>query len=113
MVSSSSRLRLSKILLDTGALHSSYIAKSVVDKYRKQMQSRIRQVRGVVKLGDNKTNVSVSERVTLPVELVDWKGKQYTAMLDLCVWDMNDGLDMIIGLPDILASYLEFMVDIL
>lgn len=108
-----SRLRLSKILLDTGALHSSYIAKRVVDKYRRQMQSRIRQVNGVVKLGDNKTSVTVSERVTLPVELVDWKGVQYVAMIDLCVWDMSDGLDMIIGLPDILASYLEFLVDVL
>ena len=99
--------------MDTGALHSSYIAKHVVDKFRRQMQSKIRSVNGRVKLGDNKTSIEVRERVTLPVQLTDWKGVDYIGMVDLCVMDMNDGLDMIIGLPDILRDYLGFLIDIL
>jgi hypothetical protein len=106
------RIRMSRVLLDTGALHSSYISKELIDKYRKQMASRIRKVDGHVTLGDNKTAVKVSERISLPVEFVDWKGVRYQGMIDLCVWDMP-GMEMIVGLPDILDHYLNFLIDML
>ena len=101
-----------RVLFGTGAMHSSYIAKELVDKYKQSMSSRIRKVSGEVTLGDGNTRVKVSERVTLPLEFTDWKGKSYVAMVDLCVWEMPK-LDAIIGLPDIVKSYLHFLVDML
>jgi len=112
VVSGSRRLRLPNVLFDTGAMHGSYISKDLVDRYRKNMASRIRSVSGEVILGDSNTKIKVSERITLPVEFVDWKGNNYSAMIDFCVWSMP-GLDAIIGLPDILDHFLVFLVDIL
>ena len=112
IVNTTGRLKLPNVLFDTGALHGSYISKDLVDKYRKNMKSRIRNVSGEVVLGDSSTKVKVNERINLPVEFVDWKGKSYAAMIDFCVWSMP-GLDAIIGLPDILDHFLGFLVDML
>ena len=112
IISNSGRLMLTNVLFDTGALHGSYISKDLIDKYRRNMKSRIRQVSGEVVLGDSNTRIKVSERISLPVEFVDWKGQSYSATVDFCVWSMP-GLDAIIGLPDILDNFLGFLVDML
>ena len=112
VVSSSRRLKLPNVLFDTGALHGSYISKDLIDRYRQNVKSRIRKVSGEVVLGDSSTRVKVNERISLPMEFVDWKGKIYTGMVDFCVWSMP-GLDAIIGLPDILLHFLGFLVDML
>jgi hypothetical protein len=52
---------LEKVLLDTGALHSSYISKDLVD--RDAWRGKVIQCDGKVCLSDNKTEVNVTERV--------------------------------------------------
>ena len=112
VINDSRKIRLPRVLFDTGALHGSYISRELIDRFRVSMGSRIRKVDGEVVLGDNNTRIRVKERITLPIEFVDWKGNSYLAMVDFCVWDMP-GLDAIMGLPDILGSFLDFMVDML
>ena len=56
---------VTKILLDSGAIHSSYISKSLVDMHRDVWDRVIRKVDGKVTLGDNTTTITVDERVTL------------------------------------------------
>ena len=56
---------VTKFLLDSGAIHSSYISKSLVDMHRDVWDRVIRKVDGKVTLGDNTTTITVDERVTL------------------------------------------------
>lgn len=103
---------VTKILLDSGAIHSSYISKSLVDMHRDVWDRVIRKVDGKVTLGDNTTTITVDERVTLELELINLQGKSFICAVDFCVWTMP-GMDVILGLPDILEGYLDLFVDIL
>ena len=51
---------LYKVLMDTGALHSSYISRDLVDKHMAAWRGKVRHVDGKDCLGDNKTEVSVT-----------------------------------------------------
>jgi len=51
---------LYKVLMDTGALHSSYISRDLVDKHRDAWRGKVMHVDGKNCLGDNKTEVSVT-----------------------------------------------------
>ena len=44
VVSGSRRIRLPRVLFDTGALHGSYISRELVDRYRDSMESMIRKI---------------------------------------------------------------------
>ena len=46
--------------MDTGALHSSYISRDLVDKHRDAWRGKVMYVDGKDCLGDNKTEVSVT-----------------------------------------------------
>ena len=73
-------ITLGLVLFDTGATHSSYIAKSWVDANRTLLQPMIRQVNLKVKLGDNRTTMNITERVTLMVTFVDDNGVDHKAV---------------------------------
>jgi len=103
---------LEKVLLDTGALHSSYISRDLVDKHRDAWRGKVVQCDGKVRLGDNKTEVNVTERVKIDVVLRAPDQNPVTATVDFCVWDMP-GMDMILGLPDILDHFLSVLVVVL
>ena len=60
---------LYKVLMDTGALHSSYISRDLVDKHRDAWRGKVMYVDGKDCLGDNKTKVSVTENVKIDVLL--------------------------------------------
>ena len=51
---------LYKVLMDTGALHSSYISRDLVDKHRDAWRGKVMHVDGKDCLGDNKTEISVT-----------------------------------------------------
>ena len=53
-----SRVHLTKVMFDSGALHASYIDPKVVARYRKVLKSKITPIRGSVTLGDSKTTPS-------------------------------------------------------
>jgi len=101
---------LHKVLFDSGALHSSYVSKDLVDSRRTEWGSKITKATGLVRLGDNVTTQQVTERITLNVSFIDRHGTEHSARV--CFWVFNmPGLDAIIGLPDILKHFLEFFVD--
>ena len=76
------RVCVSKFLLDSGAIHSSYISKNLVDSNRDVWDGAIRKVDGKVTLGDNSTTVTVDERVTLELELINLEGKSFICAVD-------------------------------
>ena len=87
---------LDKVLMDTGALHSSYISRDLVDKHRDAWRGKVMHVDGKDCLRDNKTEVSVTENVKIDMLLqapVQWR---VTAIVNFCVWDMP-GMDIILG----------------
>jgi hypothetical protein len=51
---------LYKVLMDTGALHSSYISRDLIDKHRGAWRGKVMHVDGKDCLGDYKTEVSVT-----------------------------------------------------
>ena len=59
-------IEVKNILCDSGALHGSYMNKRFLNKIRHQLApSQIRKVSSDVRLGDNKTIVSIDEIVIL------------------------------------------------
>ena len=108
------QLPLCNVLLDSGALHGSYISKDWVNARRELLRADLRRVQGAVKMGDNKTLVPIQEILRINVILTrSTTGERVKARLDLAVLDMNGGLDAIIGLPDILNHFLDVFIDLL
>ena len=60
---------LDKVLMDTGALHSSYISRDLVDKHMDAWREMVMHVDGKDCLGDNKTEASVTENVKIDMLL--------------------------------------------
>jgi len=94
-----SRVHLTKVMFDSGALHASYIDPKIVARYRKWLKSKITAIRGSVTLGDSKTTHEVSEAVEVDLEFRDDNGSLHTGTVNLVVFET--GSHIIIGLPDI------------
>ena len=103
---------LYKVLMDTGALHSSYISRDQVDKHRDAWRGKVMHVDRKNCLGDNKTKVSVTENVKIVVLLRAPDQWRVTAIVNFCVWDMLD-LNMIPGVPVISDYFLVVLVAVL
>ena len=95
-------IEVKKILCDSGALHGSYLNKRFLDKIRHQLApSQIRKVSSDVRLGDNKTIVSINEIVILDL-IITLEGsniKEYNVKEIFSV--IETGPDIIFGLPTI------------
>jgi hypothetical protein len=104
-------LTLDKILFDSGALHSSYISKELVDQNRNELTPFLVPNSALVRLGDNKTMVNVKENLVIPVAFYH-EGKRCSAEVSFIVWSMP-GLDAIIGLPDIISSFCDVFIDMI
>jgi hypothetical protein len=76
---------LYKVLMDTGALHSSYISRDLVDKHRDAWRGKVMHVDGKDCLGDNKTEVSVTKNVKINVLLQAPDQRRVTAIVNFCV----------------------------
>ena len=100
---------LDKVLMDTGALHPSYISRDLVYKHRDAWRGKVMYVDGKDCLGGNKTEVSVTENVKIDVLLRAPDQRRVTAIANFCVWDML-GLNMILGVPVILDYFLVVLV---
>jgi hypothetical protein len=103
-----SEIFLKKVLFDSGALHASYISESLVNKHRQVLKPYLKKARGLVKLGNNKTTVPVSEIAVLPLEFKDNYGCSHCADVELCVFESNS--DIIIGLPDIASKFGDLFI---
>jgi hypothetical protein len=79
---------LDKVLMDTGALHSRYISRDLVDKHRGAWRGKVIRCDGKVRLGDNKTEVNVTERVKIDVVLQAPDQQPVTTTVNFCVKDL-------------------------
>jgi len=104
--------KLDRVLFDSGALSSSYIDLGLVNKFRDLWSNNIYQVDGVVRLGDQKTTLPVNERARLELSFIRPEIMKTRAKVDMIVMDMP-GMDIILGLPDILDHFLELFIDLL
>jgi len=76
---------LYKVLMDTGALHSSYISRDLVDRHRDAWRGKVMHVDGKDCLGDYKTEVSVTKNVKIDVLLRAPDQRRVTAIVNFCV----------------------------
>ena len=105
-------IHVCRALFDTGALSANYISQELVDKHRGSLGSCIRRAKGHVCLGDNETTVEVSETLVVTVRFVGQDGTLHSADLRFVVFSMP-GLDMIIGLKDIVRHFKSLFVEML
>jgi hypothetical protein len=103
--SNPSEIEIKDILFDTGASHSSYISKDLVDKYRSEWKDKIRPVEARVTLADNTTQIPIIEEIELDMTFY-YDANSGTAQA--CVWMFiinSPGKTIIIGLPDIVVHF--------
>ena len=110
-----SSVDIENVLFDSGALQASYISKRWVDENRDQLGKRLRPCRGRVRMADNQTVVDVHERFRSMAAFTMSTGQVVCGIVDFWVLDMAgaDAVGAIIGLPDILKSFLRVFVEML
>ena len=95
------------VLLDTGALHRSYISPMLFHLYFAKKTKLIRNVNSCVLLGDGQTTKKVTKEVQVQVSFMGPHGKKISAFEHFCV--LETGYDMIIGLPAIKKHFLPVL----
>ena len=89
-----------KVLLDSGALHASYVSIRWLNRHRESLNpERLKPIKGSVLLGDSKTKVDVKEMAILDLRVKD-TNNQYHLCRTAFVAIPTD-YDFIIGLPDL------------
>jgi len=97
-------------LLDSGALHASYIRKSIVDEMRSNCEHQIKSCTGSVLLADKQTSIPVTELLHCKLYMTSPSGNEFFISQVLIV--MEDlGEDVIIGLPTIVSSLLSLYTE--
>lgn len=99
-------------LFDSGALHSSYIDKSFIDKHRNALKGRIKKISGATLLADKKTIIKFNETCTLDLRFISSDGlKHYIKETFVIMPSLST--TAIIGLPTIIRKLLFVFVDML
>ena len=94
------RIPVKNVLMDTGALHGSYVSQRFIDKHRHELQANIHAASGSVKFGNKDHVHKITEVLIMPM-LVVCKHTQRTYKL-LTVYSIVELTnDFIIGLPDL------------
>jgi hypothetical protein len=96
------------VLLDTGALHRSYISPTIFHLYFAKKTKLIRNVNSCVLLGDGQTTKKITKEVQVQVSFIGPQGKRISAFEHFCV--LETGYDMIIGLPAIKKHFLPVLL---
>jgi hypothetical protein len=102
-------ISLNNILFDTGALHRSYINKSLVENNRQHWFSSIHPHSSKIRLGDQKTVINTNEEIH---GLLSFQQYNVSANISCIVHDMPE-MDLIIGLPDIQQHFLSALFEML
>jgi hypothetical protein len=101
---------LDKVLLDTGANSGSYAGPGVVELFP---FAEVQPCSHHVRLGDGITVVHLTEMVTLEVAIYD-EDDQFTEFISTEFYIMPSlGLELIIGLQEILGNYYDIFLSIL
>lgn len=101
-------------LLDTGALHASYISSNLVNNaFGGQLKSSLvlidKQMH--IKLADGVTKAILTHSLPAVISIQDNSGKIYEAEITLLVTEL--GTDIIIGLPDIIQHFAPLLQSLL
>ena len=107
-----SSIALNVILFDSGAIHRSYVSEELVNNHRDILGSSLVAVKSVVRLADQKTTKESKEELEAEIEVNADNNNVQTARLNMVVWSMP-GMDLIIGLPDIVQHFRETFFDML
>ena len=104
--------KMFNVLWDSGACHRSYVSKHIVEANRDAWKASITPFSSTVRLADQLTTVRTTEKVRGELGFVFDDGREVSAEVDAVVWEMKS-MDFILGLPDILAHFLDLFVDML
>ena len=89
-----------KILLDSGALHASYVSTRWYNHNKDLLnEKQIIPVEGTVFLGDSKTAMTINKLLVLDLHVLNSNGKYELCRTSFAVIDME--YDFIIGIPDL------------
>ena len=97
--------KMFNVLFDSGALHHSYINSEIVEEHRTAWESKVRPFETFVKLADQSTIVKSKEIIRGVLSFVSDGGATFQGEVDAIVWKMQ-GLDFILGLPDIVRNFI-------
>jgi hypothetical protein len=104
------KAKLENVLMDSGALHGSYISNTWFENNRDRINlTCIKAIKGTVVMGDDQTTQQVNTMAVLTVILKDGKGKSVPFTAAFSVIEMKH--EMIIGLPDLVSSIPTFFVN--
>lgn len=95
---------VSKVLFDSGAIHSSYISKIFIDKHKTYFSNLLQWQPKILTLADNQTQSHTTHCIRLEMEFLDPDNISHRGYVKFNVFDMAAN-DMIIGLPDILKVF--------
>ena len=95
-----SEIRIKNILMDTGALHGSYVSTNFIEKHRQLLSGYIHKGSGKVKFGNDNNIRNVTEVLILPIKIACKYTKTLTTVASVfTVVELSN--DFIIGLPDL------------
>lgn len=100
------------VLFDSGAISASYIDKSWLEINVAKLKPALENIKGVVRLGDNKTIAHTYGTASIVFSVVDNDLTDHRALVKFQVIDMP-GVSAIIGLPDIVCSFYDFFLALL
>jgi hypothetical protein len=103
---------INECLFDSGAESDNFIAKSFIEKNCDIFAEYISPHDCNIRLGDSKTNVHISEIITLSVTFVDSNFISQDATLNFLIMPINH-IDMIIGINSILYFLFDIFIDML
>ena len=105
-------IHLPTVLFDSGAIQSNYINEEFVENHIVHFEKYIRPYNHSVKLGDNKTELNLTQVLTITVYFIDSALKKHEATINCSLMPMP-GTTMIIGLPTILFHFFDLFMDLL
>ena len=98
-----------KVLMDTGALHGSYVSTDFVKRYRKYLNGHILAATGSVRFGNDDNIYEVNEVLILPIAITCSDTRQCTKLNSVfTIIDLSS--DFIIGLPDLVSDLSHIFV---
>jgi RNase H-like domain found in reverse transcriptase len=103
---------LPSVLFDTGALRSNYIDQGFVNDNISHLKDFIKKQHHSVRLGDNTTQINLTEILSIEVSFVDSTRTSHSAIINCSIMSMP-GTTMIIGLPTILFHFFDYFSDLL
>ena len=97
-------------LLDSGALHASYIRKKFVEDNYDTLHKYVRPCKSQVTLADKNTIIDIEETLKIPVTLKSASGHIYNIDIDFMVME-SLGEEAIIGLPSLVGPLLPLFIE--